>query len=162
MWRAVFILFCLSGCGGLAWDSTLANHPSVRWAMLSSVEPGLTTETGFVTRWGNPTQKVREGGETRFIYRSMENPPDYRFPQFGNSADYVIVTFQYGLATGAYSSDLEGCRGTFPPRPPGPGFDNPAIVRPINCGVADGVETSGSSNRGTVPKDSYNSKAGKL
>ena len=140
MWRVFPLLICLSGCGGLAWNTTVADHVSVRQAMIDSVIPGVTTETHLVSRWGNPTQKSREGAETRFIYRSMTNPEGYRMPQFGDSSRYVIVTFQYGLATGATSSDIEGCRATFAPRPPGSGFDNPTTVHPVNCrGVANPV-----------------------
>ena len=118
----------------------MADHVSVRQAMIDSVIPGVTTETHLVSRWGNPTQKSREGAETRFIYRSMTNPEGYRMPQFGDSSRYVIVTFQYGLATGATSSDIEGCRATLAPRPPGPGFDNPTTVHPVNCrGVANPI-----------------------
>ncbi len=75
-------------------------------------------------------------GQVAYIYRNMSNPPGYYTPQFGNSQAYVVVLFQYGLAVGAYSSDTEGCRATFPPRPPGPGFDNPSTVHAVNCGVA--------------------------
>ena len=150
MWR-LFLIFLLSGCGGLAWNTTVADDQNVRWAMLDSVVPGRTTPTDLTTRWGNPTQKVREGAETRFVYRNMQNPPGYRFPQFGDSTAYVVVVFQYGLATRAYSSDTEGCRATFPPRPPGPGFDNPATVRPLNCGPLNWHDPSGPG----VPRDDY-------
>lgn len=113
----------------------MADHPQVRRAMLASVVPGRTTEKRFALQWGNPTQKSREGGQTAYIYRNMSNPPGYYTPQFGNSRAYVVVLFQYGIAVGAYSSDTEGCRATFPPRPPGPGFDNPSTVHAVNCGV---------------------------
>lgn len=135
MLRALFALLFLASCGGVSWNTTVANHPRVRSAMVASVVPGETTEKQFTLRWGKPTQKQREGGQTTFIYRNMSNPPGYYAPQFGNSQDYVVVQFQYGLAVGAYSSDTEGCRATFPPRPPGHGFDNPSTVHAVNCGV---------------------------
>lgn len=139
MLRAFFILCFLAGCSGLSWNTTLANDPEVRMAMLTSVRPGISTETDITTRWGNPTQKVREGGETRFIYRDMRNPPGYLAPQFGTSAGYVVIVFQYGIASEAYSSDTEGCRGTFAPRPPGYGFYNPSTVKPVNCSGAQRI-----------------------
>lgn len=125
-----FLVMILAGCGGLAWDTKVAEQFPVRLAMMASVEPGVTTETGFATRWGNPTQKVREGAQTEFIYRSTANPKDdeVRLLRYGDSAEFVIVTFQYGLATGVRSSDTEVCRSTFPPQPPGPGYDTPATV----------------------------------
>jgi hypothetical protein len=158
MKRILPVMLCLSACGGLSWNTTLADTPEVRQSMLASVERGITTETGFVTRWGNPTQKVREGAETRFVYRNMTNPPGFRFPQFGDSTAYVVVVFQYGVARGAYSSDTEGCRATFPPRPPGPGFDTPTTVHPVNC--AGGGNGSGAPG---VPPDSFGAvRNGKL
>lgn len=141
MRRLLLIFLSLSGCGGIAWNTTLADHPQVRTAMLASVLPDKTTEKNFVSRWGNPTQKIREGAQVSYVYRNMSNPPGFYVPQFGTSADYVIVTFQYGLAIGAVSSDGEGCRATFPPRPPGPGFDNPSTVHAVNCGVIYTGET---------------------
>ena len=149
MWRLFLILLALSGCTGRAWNTTVANDPSVRWAMLTSVRPGITTEADVTTRWGRPTQKVREGAETRFIYRDMTNPEGFYVPQFGTSGAYVVIRFQYGLATGAYSSDTEGCRATFPPRPPGPGFDNPSTVHPVNCPDLAPY----SASRGIAPDD---------
>ena len=152
---------CLTACGGVAWNTTVADHPQVRSAMVASVVPGRTTEKRFLARWGNPTQKIREGGQVSYVYRNMKNPTGYYVPQFGNSRDYVVVSFQYGLATGAYSSDTEGCRATFPPRPPGPGFDNPSTVHAVNCGVtytgagerrpiAEGIEWLGDRARSTA------------
>ncbi|MDJ0639133.1 MAG: hypothetical protein QNJ20_09880 [Paracoccaceae bacterium] len=132
---AVFFLG-LAACGGVSWNTTVANHPQVRDAMLASVVPGKTTEKRFILQWGHPTQKLREGAQMSFIYRDMSNPPGYYVPQFGNSQAFVVVVFQYGLAVGAYSSDTEGCRATFAPRPPGPAFDNPSTVHSVNCGVA--------------------------
>ncbi|NNE81331.1 MAG: hypothetical protein HKN18_13780 [Silicimonas sp.] len=136
MTRALLLLLLLASCGGLSWNTTVADHPQVRQAMLASVVPGATTEKSFAAQWGNPTQKIREGGQVSYVYRNMKNPPGYYAPQFGNSRDYVIVAFQYGLAIGAYSSDTEGCRATFAPRPPGHGFDTPSTVHTVNCGVA--------------------------
>ena len=135
MFRILLLAFCLGGCTGLAWNTTVANDPVARMAMLASVRPGISTETDVTTRWGRPTQKIREGGESRFIYRDMRNPPGYAAPQFGMSDAYVVVVFQYGIAVEAYSSDTEGCRGTFAPRPPGAGFDNPGTLHPVNCGA---------------------------
>ncbi|MEM9971250.1 MAG: hypothetical protein AAF762_09135 [Pseudomonadota bacterium] len=146
--RVLALLIALAGCGGIAWDTTLAETPGVRSKMVESVVPGVTTETGFMTRWGRPTQKIREGGEVRYVYRHMRNPPEFFGPQIGNSADYVIVRFQYGLAVAAYSSDMEGCRGTFAPRPPGAGFDNPTIVHPVNCGP----EAAWAAERAVAPR----------
>lgn len=148
--------------------------------MLASVQPGKTTEKRFVLKWGHPTQKLKEGAQVSYIYRNMSNPPGYYIPQYGNSQAYVIVLFQYGIAVGAYSSDTEGCRATFAPRPPGPGFDTPSTVHAVNCGVvydgssehrpiaagiswlanqARGLRGRGkapsSSTRSMVPDDSY-------
>ena len=136
MLRILPLCLALSGCGGLAWNTTVADHPQVRAAMLASVEPGYTTEKRFTAQWGNPTQKIREGGQVTFVYRNMANPPGYYAPQFGTSDAFVVVDFQYGTAIGAYSSDEQGCRATFAPRPPGQGFDNPSTVHAVNCGVA--------------------------
>lgn len=138
--RAIVFILWLSGCGGLAWNTTLPDHPQVRSAMLASVEPGRTTETRFLTQWGRPTQKIREGGQVAYVYRNMTDPPGYVFPQFGDSSAYVIVLFQYGVAVAAYSSDIEGCRGTFAPRPPGLHYPNPATVKPVNCGLPPGAD----------------------
>ncbi len=131
----ILALLVLGACGGQAWNTTLADHPQVRSAMLASVHPGRTTEKRYVAQWGNPTQKIREGGQVSYVYRNMKNPPGYYAPQFGTSQAYVVVSFQYGLAIGAYSSDTEGCRATFAPRPPGQSFDNPSTVHAVNCGV---------------------------
>lgn len=177
MVRLVSICLFLGGCGGVAWNTTVADHPQVRSAMVASVVPGQTTEKQFALQWGNPTQKSREGAQVAYIYRNMSNPPGYYAPQFGNSQAYVVVLFQYGLAVGAYSSDSEGCRATFPPRPPGPGFDNPSTVHAVSCGVvydgsgerrpiAEAIEWLASGGKGKkepvrpgappmVPEDSY-------
>ena len=70
----------------------------------------------------------------------MTNPPGYYMPQFGDSSAYVVVVFQYGVAVDVYSSDMEGCRATFAPRPPGAHYPNPATVKPVNCGVPPGAD----------------------
>ena len=127
-----YVILCLSflaGCTGLAWDTEVAGTLAARNAMAESVVPGWTTETAFTTRWGKPTQKIREGGQTEFVYRDIKNPPGWLLPQFGNNQDYVIVTFQYGLATAVRTSDGIDCRGTFPPRPPSFDYDNPTTVK---------------------------------
>ncbi|AZQ66587.1 hypothetical protein EF888_05190 [Silicimonas algicola] len=125
----------LAGCGGQAWNTAVADHPQVREAMLASVVPGQTTEKRFVAQWGMPTQKINEGAQISYVYRNMTNPPGYYAPQFGTSAEFVVAMFQYGLAIGAFSSDTQGCRATFAPRPPGPNLDNPSTVHAVNCGV---------------------------
>ncbi len=140
----------------------MADHGQIRWAMLSSIQPGHTTETQVRLRWGNPTQIVREGAEKRFIYRNMTNPPGYRFPQFGDSTSYVVVVFQYGIATQVYSSDVEGCRATFAPRPPGAGFDNPTTVHPANCGSLPGQSESRTDGGPPISTDDYQANSGKL
>lgn len=126
----------LAGCGGLAWNTTVADHPQVRDTMMASVVPGQTTEKRFSAQWGNPTQKIREGAQVSYVYRNMKNPPGYYVPQFGTSQAFFVAVFQYGLAVGAYSSDTQGCRATFAPRPPGQNFDTPSTVHAVNCGVA--------------------------
>lgn len=181
------ILMVLTGCTGLAWNTTLADHPQVRGAMLASIVPGATTEARFRAQWGNPTQRMREGAQVAWVYRNMTNPPEYLAPQFGDSTAYVVVLFQYGVAVGGYSSDTEGCRATFAPRPPGDGWHNPSTVRPVHCGVPPGADRGrdrgvlqivrdfGGAMRGTgeapppsadpsvplgVPDDSYEAGAG--
>ncbi|MEL7025877.1 MAG: hypothetical protein AAGO57_01425 [Pseudomonadota bacterium] len=127
---AIIFVILFAGCEETAWDTTIAATEDRRAEMAGSVAIGTTTETEFITRWGAPTQRVREGGQTEFIYRSMENPPGYNAPRFGDSANYVIVTFQYGRAVGVRTSETEGCRATFPPSPPGPGFPHYTTVHP--------------------------------
>lgn len=161
--RALAILFFLAGCGGVSWNTTLADHPQVRAAMLDSVVPGRTTEMRFRTQWGSPTQVIREGAQIAYVYRNMTNPAGYRFPQFGNSNDYVVVLFQYGVSVGAYSSDIEGCRATFAPRPPGLHYPNPTTVKPVNCGVSpkdEAGERLPSDQMPVVPDDSYSPSVG--
>ncbi|MBT8455565.1 MAG: hypothetical protein HKO95_09265 [Rhodobacteraceae bacterium] len=119
----LMVFWFLAGCIGLSWDTTVANTAETRLALAQSVEIGRTTERGLVTRWGNPLQKVHEGGQSEYIYRQMN----------GDSADYVIVTFQHGLATGVRWSEIGGCRATFAPRVPGYGYDTPDIVRPVGA-----------------------------
>ena len=98
--------------------------------MAYSVIPGTTNETSLITRWGQPVQKVRDGAQVEYIYRNMWNPAgSFPLPNYGDSQNYVIVTFQYGLAVGVRTSDEIDCRGTFAPRPPNYTFDNPTEVR---------------------------------
>lgn len=124
------LVLILAACSETARDTTIAATADRRAVMAASVVPGKTTETELITRWGAPTQRVREGGQTEFIYRAMTNPAGYYAPRFGDSANYVIVTFQYGLAVGVRTSETEGCRATFPPSPPGPGFPHLTTVHP--------------------------------
>ena len=130
--RALALILILAACEPVAWNTLVAEDPAVRMAMVQSIRVGVTTDTDVATRWGKPVQIVREGAQHQWIYRDMRQPSGV-FPQFGDSSEYVIVTFQYGIATGVRSSDFEGCRGTFPPRPPGPGYPNPSTVMPVNC-----------------------------
>lgn len=149
-------LLCLAGCSGVAYNTTVAQSPASRLAMAMSVIPGETTEQGFMTRWGAPVQKVREGGQTEFVYRDMREAEWYHLPQFGDSTAYVIVTFQYGIATGVRTSDGIACRATFPPRPPNFGLDNPTQVELVGtCPLGglwpasgDGAAGDGGGNGG--------------
>ena len=129
-------MIVLAGCSGRAWNTTVADTPAVRAAMLASVVPGQTTDGMFIGQWGRPTQILTEGGQTSFIYRNMKGPENTRLLQLGDSVRYVIVDFQYGIAVGARSSESVGCRATFPPRPPSYALDNPATVHPVNCRLA--------------------------
>ena len=163
---ALQFLTMLCGCGGVAWNTTLADTPYVRHAMVASVDVGRTTEKAMVAHWGNPTQKIHEGAQTSFVYRNVKNSEPGYFLQFGNSGAYVVVDFQYGIAVAVRSSDTDGCRGTFPPRPPGPGFDNPSTVHPVNCGITSGARggiTDGGPldaiNRPGVPAETPNSES---
>lgn len=67
--RLIQAILCLvlAGCGGLAWNTNVADHPQVRTAMVASVVPGVTTEKRFELQWGKPTQKMREGGQVAYI-----------------------------------------------------------------------------------------------
>ena len=86
----------------------------------------------------------------RTVYRDMRDPESGRLSEFGDSSKYVIVTFQFGKAIGVTSNDLEFCRSTFAPRPPGAGFFNPGTVHPLpHC---PGVE-----GQNGVEPDSYGS-----
>lgn len=146
----VAICLALLGCSGIAFNTTVADQPANRIAMLQSVEIGRTTEREFVTRWGNPTQKMREGGQTEFIYRNIIDPGSTAPIQYGRSDAFVIVTFQYGVAVDFRSSETELCRATFPPRPPGHGFNTPTTVRPLStCPDTTGAVTTG--NYGLAP-----------
>ncbi|MBT8409104.1 MAG: hypothetical protein KJN93_05720, partial [Alphaproteobacteria bacterium] len=118
--------------------------------MLQSVKIGTTTETAFVTRWGNPTQKVRSGAQTEFIYRNIIDPGSASPIQYGRSDAFVIVTFQYGTAVAVRSTETEYCRATFPPRPPGHGFNTPATVRPVG-NYPDPAGTVATGNYGIAP-----------
>ena len=123
----------LAGCGGVAWDTTVAETAEVRRQMLTSVALGRTTETAYVTRWGPPLQKVREGARVEYIYRRQDVHDRF-----------VIVTFDYGLAVGARSNDYELCRATFPRRVPGYGYDRPETVVAVGaCALARGVIADG-------------------
>lgn len=118
---AILALMILAGCGEVAFDTRVANTQATRLAMIESLSVGDTTEMQWVTRWGNPLQKVRDGGRVEYIYRSRTGPQDR----------YVIVTFEHGVAIAIRSNDTEGCRASFAPRVPGYGWDTPDIVKPI-------------------------------
>ena len=145
------------GCGGVALDTRVAENLNTRLAMMQSVRVGTTTETAFVTRWGNPYQKVREGGQVEYLYRAMVFDGEYHV---GDSSRYVIVTFRHGLAIGVRSSDTEGCRGTFAPRLPGYGFDTPATVTAV--GWCQDDPSALGPNRPEVPSDDYAPNGGAL
>lgn len=144
---ALSFLWLATACTGLSWETRMAETRATRLAMLQSVEIGRTTERQFTARWGQPTQRVREGGQTELVYRAITDVPA-RFPQVGFSDRFVIVTFQYGKAVGARSNDTELCRATFPPRPPGFGFSTPAIVRPIGTCPEVGRDASAAPEGG--------------
>ena len=116
----------LAACGEVALDTRVADRAEVRRAMAESVEIGRTTDDAFVLRWGPPHQTQREGGREAFVYRSRMQ-----------SEAFVIVTFDYGIASGVRSTETEACRGTFAPRVPGYGFDRIEPVYPVGwCGPA--------------------------
>jgi len=123
--RAVLaVVLPLLACGEVALDTRIADRAEVRRAMVDSVEIGRTTDDAFVLRWGPPHQKQREGGRESFVYRSQRQ-----------SEAFVIVTFDYGIASGVRSTETESCRGTFAPRIPGYGFDRVEPVHPTGwCG----------------------------
>jgi hypothetical protein len=110
----------LAACGGVTWNTTVADTADVRMQMVQSVRIGVTTDDAFVLRWGPPLQKAREGGRVDFIYRRQNE-----------SARFVIVTFDYGVASGVRSTETEACRATFAPRVPGYGFDWPGTAVPV-------------------------------
>lgn len=126
--RLLIICLFLPACGGVAYNTRVADSPTVRAAMVASVDIGKTTEAEFVTRWGAPVQKVREGGRVDYIYRDLTDAETHKLFSVGDSTKYVIVSFQYGKAVAVRTNDTEGCRATFAPRPPGYGFDNPLTV----------------------------------
>ncbi|MEM9343423.1 MAG: hypothetical protein AAGA87_10290 [Pseudomonadota bacterium] len=161
---ALLLFMMLAGCSGVAYNTTVANSPAARLAMAQFVQPGVTTERQYTTRWGLPVQKVREGAQTEFIYRDMRDVIPV-FPQFGSSTQYVIVTFQYGLATAVRTSDGIDCRATFTPRPPNYGFDNPTQVELVgscplqglwgNDEAIAGVGTAAGARTGGITDDRY-------
>jgi hypothetical protein len=142
--RRVVLLFLLplAACGVVALTTSVADRTEVRRAMVDSVRIGQTTDDAFVLRWGPPHQKAREGGRVNFIYRSPRQ-----------SEAFVIVTFDYGIASDVRSTETEACRGTFAPRVPGYGFDRIVPVHPVGwCGPA---------TRPGVPLDSVELGRGK-
>lgn len=167
MARLLFLFFLfLPACGGVAYNTTVAATPAVRNAMVQSVVIGQTSEQEFATRWGRPVQKVREGAQVEWIYRDMSDSETHKLFNRGDSARFVIVTFQYGRAVAVRSNDTEKCRATFPPRPPGHGFDNPGTVHAIqNCpgvmrpgdGPGDGPVdgNGGDNNAAPIYADTY-------
>ena len=163
-----FLGFCLAGvacagCSGIALNTKVANSPAARVEMARSVIPGSTTERELETRWGLPVQKIREGGQTAWVYRDMGFPPflGMAIPKTGKSGRYVIVTFQYGIAVDVTTSDEIGCRATFSPRPPNYTFDNPTQVGLVGrCGDAKGdgsdeAELVPGPGSGLVEEDRY-------
>ncbi len=167
MRNIMVILACglLAGCGGLAWDTRVADSQSTRFAMIESVDVGNTTETQFTTRWGNPFQKVRDGGRVEYIYRARK----------GDQSNFVIVTFEYGVAIAVRSTETEGCRASFAPRIPGYAGDTPDVVKPIGwCanpddpytgpygGLGQTKNTSAGAPWQGVPSDAYVPGAGDI
>ena len=124
-------LTVVSSCGGIAWNNTVADDFAVRRAMVESLEIGQTTETQWTTRWGRPVQKVREGAQTDFIYRNLKDEKEGKLFFIGESTEYVIVSFQYGVAIGIVTSDDVDCRATFQARPPGQNWDYPGTTYPM-------------------------------
>lgn len=137
--------------------------------MLNSIELGRTTEAEFVRRWGQPTQKMYEGARVTYVYRNMGKLGEaMEAPlMFGDSANYFLVTFDYGYAIAFESPETVNCRATFPPRPPGPFFNNPSIIRPVgSCAPPDpmiSAHGSGNAPNGAgVPSDEYVQEGGGL
>ena len=158
MTRFLLILFLfLPACGGIAYNTKVADSYAVRRAMVESVVIGQTSEREFTTRWGNPVQKAYEGGQVEFIYRDMSDRATHKLFNRGDSGRYVIVTFQYGRAVAVRTNDTETCRATFPPRPPGPGFDNAGTVHPVpNCpGLMRPLDGSGIDGGDPIYEDAY-------
>jgi hypothetical protein len=138
----VLALLYLPACGPVALNTTIADRAEVRRAMVESVRIGETTDDEMVLRWGPPFQQAKEGGRTNYIYRSAMQ-----------SANFVIVTFDYGVAVDVRSTETEACRATFAPRVPGYGFDQAETVYPSGwCGPAQ---------RPGVPLDSLGLGRGK-
>ncbi|MEM9975830.1 MAG: hypothetical protein AAF771_16755 [Pseudomonadota bacterium] len=127
----------MAGCIGLSWDTKVADTPAARLAIVNSIEIGKTTERAVEARWGNPFQKIFEGAQTEFVYRRLN----------GSDRDFVIITFQHGLATDVRWTETEGCRSEFAPRVPGYGFDTPERV--------DLIGPCGPTTRPGVPPDGY-------
>ena len=132
--RWIVLLFWLGACGGVAWDTHVADTAVVRQQMVASVAIGDTTEDQYVARWGNPYQRARYGARVDYVYRSA----------LGDPSHFVIVTFEMGVAIAVKLTETEACRADFAPRFPGYGWDTPEIVKPIGtCGPAwsgaDGV-----------------------
>lgn len=129
--RFLVILFplILVACSGLTYSTTVAQSPATRLAMALSVVPGETTEKSFITRWGYPVQKIRNGGRVEYVYRDIRNRRVPHLPLQGDSDSYVIVTFQYGQAVGVRTSDGVECRAAFNPRPTEYFFDNPTVTK---------------------------------
>lgn len=154
-------LLALAACSGLAYSTTVAQSPATRLAMALSVVPGETTETSFVTRWGYPVQKIRDGGRVDYVYRDIRNFRSPHLPLQGDSDSYVIVTFQYGQAVAVRTSDGVDCRAAFNPRPTEYFFDNPTVTQLAGpCapgwGAGAGSGGAGAGTRGAgVPDDSY-------
>jgi hypothetical protein len=122
----ILAFLLLAACAPVVLNTTIADRAEVRRAMVESVQPGVTTDDEFVLRWGPPFQQAREGGRVNYIYRSS--------PQ---SEFFVIVVFDYGIASEVRSTETERCRGTFAPRIPGYGYDRLQTVTPSGyCGPA--------------------------
>ena len=126
MRAGLLLIPVLAACAPVALNTTVADRAEVRRAMVESVRIGVTTDDEFVLRWGPPFQQAREGGRTSYIYRSTRQ-----------SANFVIVAFDYGVAVDVRSTETEACRATFAPRVPGYGFDQVETAHPSGwCGPA--------------------------